>query len=100
MPMRKIDFSQHPNEVQLAAHAIGLDHKRPYQRHGKLFYRPYRNYFATHDKAPDYKTWQGMVANGYAGTYEHNRFVYYYLTRKGLDWLGDALGITIHNEEN
>lgn len=100
MALRKIDFNQQPKEVQLAAHAIGLDYKRPYQRHGKLFYRPYRNRFATHDKAPDYRTWQGMVANGYADTYAHNRYIYYYLTRKGLDWLGNALGITIHDEED
>lgn len=75
MAMRKIDFNQQPKEVQLAAHAIGLDNKRPYQRHGKFFYRPYRNRFATHDKAPDYRAWQGMVANGYAGTYAHNSYI-------------------------
>lgn len=32
--------------VEVAKHAIGLDHRKPYTRHGKLFYRPYRNYFA------------------------------------------------------
>lgn len=35
---RYIDFSQKPKEVQYAAHTIGLDNKRPYQRHGKFFY--------------------------------------------------------------
>lgn len=100
---REIDFSKQSKEVQLAAHAIGLDHNRPYQRHGKFFYRPYRNRFATHDKAPDFKTWQDMVANGYAGIYLNrvkSDFVYYYLTRNGLDWLGNVLGITIHDEED
>lgn len=97
---RYIDLNHQPNEVQLAAHAIGLDYKRPYQRHGKFFFRPYRNRFATHDKAPDYRIWQGMVANGYADTYAHNSYIYYHLTRKGLDWLGNALGITIHDEED
>lgn len=31
--------------INLASHAIGLDHKKPYKRHKKYFYRPYRNYF-------------------------------------------------------
>lgn len=101
---RNIDFSQQAKEVQLAAHAIGLDNKRPYQRHAKYFYRPYRNRFATHDKAPDFKAWEGMVANGhavaYAGTSGGNACAYYHLTRKGLDWLGDSLGIIIYDEED
>ena len=29
--------------ISLATHAIGLDHKKPYKRHGIYFYRPYRN---------------------------------------------------------
>ena len=98
--LRNIDFIAYQKEVRLAAHAIGLDNNRPYKRHSKFFYRPYRNYFATHDKAPDYKTWQGMVANGYAESCESNGYIYYYLTRKGLDWLGNSLGITIYDEED
>lgn len=97
-----IDFTKHSLPVQKAAHAIGLDHKRPYIRHGKTFYRPYRNYFSTHDTAPDFKVWQGLYENGYAkkwpsgprGGYTFN------LTRAGLDWLGETLGITIHDEED
>lgn len=33
--------------IELAKHCIGLDSKKPYTRHGKKFYRPYRNFFAT-----------------------------------------------------
>lgn len=31
--------------IELAKHCIGLDHKKPYKRHGRYFYRPYRNYY-------------------------------------------------------
>lgn len=102
---RHIDFSKHSEPVRLAAHAIGLDHKRPYIRRGKTFYRPYRNYYATHDKAHVYSVWNGLCAYGYAtcesgrvsGNHNH---VCFHLTRAGLDWLGETLGITIHDEED
>lgn len=98
---RYIDFNKHSEPVQKAAHAIGLDHKRPYMRHGKTFYRPYRNYFTTHDRSHDYTVWKGLCENGYAkscpsGT--RGSFTFW-LTRDGLDWLGETLGITIHDEE-
>lgn len=97
---RYLDFIQKQEAVRLAAHAIGLDHKRPYKRHGRFFYRPYRNRFATHDRAPDHKIWQGMVDCGYAEVYAHSEYTYYCMTRKGLDWLGQEFGITIHDEED
>lgn len=31
--------------VELCKHMIGLDYKKPYHRHGKAFYKPYRNYY-------------------------------------------------------
>jgi hypothetical protein len=83
---------------QIVLHTIGLDYKKPYTRHGRKFYKPYRNFFST--KATD-KTWLALKANGYA---DHGRITRdgntdFYLTRKGLDWLGEELGITIKNEE-
>ena len=50
--------------ISLASHAIGLDHKKPYKRHGKLFYRPYRNYYDASIK--DCEIWDLMVDAGYA----------------------------------
>ena len=99
---RHIDFTKHSRPVQLAAHAIGLDHKRPYMRHGKTFYRPYRNYFTTHDKAPDYTVWMGLFKNFYAGFSYTTKpgGIKFWLTRAGLDWLGETLGITIYDEED
>lgn len=102
---RHINFSQQPQEVRVAAHAIGLDYKRPYQRHGRFFYRPYRNYFSTHDKAADYPAWKGLVESGYAkcsperSSGSHHNYTFW-ITRAGLDWLGDELGITIYDEED
>lgn len=98
---RRIDFTKHSQPVQLAAHAIGLDRKRPYMRHGKTFYRPYRNYFTTPNNAHDYTVWMGLCENGYAKRWPSGtRCCYTFtLTRTGLDWLGETLGITIHNPE-
>ena len=50
--------------ISFASHAIGLDHKKPYKRHGKLFYRPYRNYYDASIK--DCEVWDLMVKAGYA----------------------------------
>lgn len=99
---RYIDLSHKTKEVQLAAHTIGLDNKRPYQRHGRFYYRPYRNYFSTHEKDIYYSVWQGMCDKGNAecckGREPGN--ITYWLTRAGLDWLGEELGITIYEEED
>ena len=47
--------------VDLAVHCIGLDRKRPYARHNKRFYRPYRNYFAS---GREHEGWDVMVLAG------------------------------------
>lgn len=85
--------------INFAKHAIGLDNKKPYKRHGKLFYKPYRNYYdASYDNRP---VWEELVKLKYADAGKKNRdgSRTYWLTRKGLDWLGEELGITIHDEE-
>jgi hypothetical protein len=40
-----IDYKtvDHATPEGLAMHCIGMDYRKPYKRHGKLFYRPYRN---------------------------------------------------------
>ena len=99
---RYIDLSHKPKEIQMAAHTIGLDHKRPYQRHGKFFYRPYWNYFSTHGKDIYLSLWQGLCDKGYAkcGNGYNPGTIVFWLTRAGLDWLGQELGITIYDEED
>lgn len=85
--------------IELAKHCIGLDRKKPYIRHGKKFYRPYRNYYAT---GKNHNNWDDMVAAGYADHSEKNSHggYTYWLTRSGLDWLGKELGITIYDESD
>lgn len=87
--------------IELAKHCIGLDRKKPYIRHGKKFYRPYRNYFST-GTGHDLDDWKTMKSDGYADKWKRNQHGGYtfYLTRKGLDWLGEQLGIHIYNEED
>lgn len=85
--------------ITLASHCIGLDYRKPYKRHGRYFYRPYRNYYAAGRK--DVELWDVMVAAGYAEKGKENSHGgrMYWLTREGLDWLGEKLGIRILDEE-
>ena len=86
--------------VTLATHAVGLDNKKPYKRHGKYFYKPYRNYY---DASPnDCIVWNKMVDEGLADAGKKDNYGgrMYWLTRKGLDWLGEKLKIKIHDEED
>lgn len=73
--------------LTLASHCIGLDHRKPYKRHGRYFYRPYRNYYA----AGGEYTEEGEK-NSHGGRI-------YWLTREGMVWLGEKLGVKIWDEE-
>ena len=84
--------------IDIARHCIGMDYRKTYHRHGKAFYRPFRNCYALRERDP---YWESLVEEGYAKcetTSQEN--VIYYMTRKGLDWLGKRLGVTIHDEED
>lgn len=83
--------------IEMAKHCIGLDRKKPYIRHRKKFYRPYRNFYVT---GKTYDAWEIMEYAGYAKRGEQNQYGGYtfYLTRAGLDWLGEQLGVYIHDE--
>ena len=80
---------------QKALHTIGLNSShtsgRLYTRHGKRFYRPYRNFFGGHDKDLD-----RLVDAGYM-TYVDD---FYSFNRTGLNWLGEQLNIFIFDEKN
>ena len=85
--------------IELAKHCIGLNYKKPYTRHGKKFYRPYRNYFYSGKSFDDLET---MVNAGYMKRdKEKNQQGGYTfcMTREGLDWLGEKIGIHIYDEE-
>ena len=79
-----------------AMHVIGLDYKKPYTRHGKKFYRPYRNRWAGKDTEFDWLADAGLMRKSVDETGEH---YWYWFTRNGLDWLGEQLGIKILPEE-
>lgn len=83
--------------IDLCKHMVGLDYQKPYHRHGKAFYRPYRNYFA--DGIPGNRLLNKLTGVlGLITSRQSEKCVYYYLTRAGLDWLGRRLKIEIGDE--
>lgn len=96
-----IDFTKQPVEVRLAAHAIGLNHKRPYTRKGHRYYRAWRNYYTASGESPEWKTWEDLCHWGYATCDPPSKnmsLFMFHLTPAGLAWLGSVLGITIHRK--
>lgn len=83
--------------IHNARHAIGLDHKKPYKRHGKMFYKPYRNYFCCEE---DNEIWLKLESFGYAGHEDTSYGCVYYLTQKGLHWLGRTIGVKIYEVDD
>ena len=76
-------------------HMVGLDYKKPYHRHGKAFYKAYRNYFSD---APSHKLFEklpGWIIN----KRKSESGVIYSLTDEGLAWLGRQLEITIKEDD-
>lgn len=84
---------------KLMRHALGMDNRKTYTRHGKKFYRPYRNYFETHDRTTDYPYWERLTRAKLAEKDEEGKNIWYSVTRKGMDWLGQHDGIHIYDEE-
>ncbi len=93
-------LEQNKKALAFAQHCIGMDHKKPYKRHGRYFYRPYRNYYDASVK--DCETWELLVRAGYAEAGRKDRYGgrMYWLSRTGLDALGEYLGIKIYDEED
>ena len=85
---------------ELVRHALGMDNRKSYVRHGKRFYRPYRNYFFTTEKTVDFPYWERMVKANLAEKEESPKGIKYFVTRRGMDWLGQHDGIHIYDEED
>lgn len=99
--MTKLRLSAYSKTVQFAAHAIGMDNRNVYKRHGRLFYRPYRNYFTTPPEGDCYELWMYLVGEDYAERRPTQRGGFSFsLTRSGLDWLEAVLGVRIYDEED
>lgn len=88
-------FAENKKALAFAQHCIGLDYKKPYKRHGRYFYRPYRNYYDASVK--DCETWDLLVQAGYAEAGRKDGYGgrMYWLSKVGLDALGEYLGIKI-----
>ena len=89
---------------QICLHTIGLkldgrsNRGRLYKRHRKSFYRPYRNYFSGNCKELDRLVEAGFMKMISENVHGIDDYRTYWFNRKGLDWLGNQLGITIKSE--
>jgi 3-hydroxy-3-methylglutaryl CoA synthase len=79
-------------QLKMMAHAIGLDYHKPYIRHGKRFYKAYRNNYSTTDSGEDKRAWEALTADGYAANHAGYSGSYY-LTVKGLAYVAGRYGI-------
>lgn len=79
-------------------HALGLDRKKPYHRHNRAFYKPYRNGYSACNDA----VWEALVECGYANKWRENEkgICYYSVSDLGRNWLSCLLGIHIYAEED
>lgn len=91
-----IEMSMTKSELERAIvickHMVGLDYQNPYIRHGKKFYKPYRNYYESPlegnrilDLLPSYIVRRKMTKLS----------IWYELTEEGLSWLGRQAKIII-----
>lgn len=78
--------------IEICKHMVGLDYKRPYHRHGKSFYKAYRNFY---DDVPKGNRILDKMPSELFRVRRDERGATYYLTQIGLDWLGRQLKMTI-----
>lgn len=78
--------------IDLCKHMVGLDYQKPYHRHGKAFYRPYRNYFT--DGIPGDRL-LNKLPYWIITKSQSEKSTYYKLSADGLKWLGRQLHVTI-----
>lgn len=88
---------------QKALHTIGLNSghvgRRLYTRHGKKFYKPYRNYFYGKDSDLDKLVDAGYMERSIEIAHGEKHYMYWF-NRNGLDWLGEQIGIKIYDEQD
>lgn len=95
---RGIEMDFAPEELErvteICKHMVGLDYKRPYHRHGKAFYRAYRNYY---EDVPEGNRLLDKLPECLFTVQRDERGTTYHLTPTGLAWLGRQIGVVIHN---
>lgn len=82
--------------IELCKHMVGLDHKSPYLRHGKAFYKPYRNYYCALTTGID--VLDRLTKQYIMDEEKDEKYTWYSLTDCGLKWLGRQLNIIIKPE--
>ena len=92
----EMDFATEELErvTEICKHMVGLDYERPYHRHGKAFYRAYRNYYGD---VPEGNRLLDKLPECLFTVRRDARGVTYHLTPTGLAWLGRRIGAVIHN---
>lgn len=66
-------------------------YRRLYTRHGKKYFKAYRNYWSGNDDELDQ-----LVDEGLLGMVEgKDGYRIYWLTPKGIEWLGNEIGVII-----
>ena len=102
--------------VSVIKHAIGLTNTSTrYHRHGKAFFKPLRNYYATTRGTVDYPAWKKLRFCGlatcdsaddrpYWQEQDMEEMLYYHVSPKGLEWLekqmaADGETLYIHGSE-
>lgn len=78
--------------IEICKHMVGLDNSRPYHRHGKAYYKAYRNYYTD---LPSGNRILDMLPEMIIQATKNDRGSEYHLTDAGFGWLGRQLHITI-----
>lgn len=97
----EMDFSNHgwdiEKTVEACKHMIGFHERKVYHRHGKAFYKAYRNYWCgTPREDFELMCKSAFELMEYRDSKEYR---YYYLTDRGLKWLGGRLRVNIKEED-
>lgn len=82
-------------------HALGADNRKTYIRHGKEYFKPYRNYFTAlenGDKALDTAHEAGYVTRETRKGYRDEISVLYQVTQSGWEHLEKVTGCHIYGE--
>ena len=90
-----LDDDRRRIKLMLDAIGYGSGRKgRPYRRNGKFFYNPWRNCCYAEKGNAD---WAWMFNEGLAtiARCSDTRYCKYVLTRRGIEWLGKKIGVTI-----
>lgn len=77
-------------------HMLGMDNRSTYKRHGKEFYKAYRNYWDGEE--PGLEWMSGDVIGLAKNLRGESESPYYKLTKAGIQWLERQIHVTIRLE--